>query len=378
VLIAGGLFVRTMQQVARMDLGFRTDHLLLASLDLGLQGYDQARQKQFHQQLLDRLKEAPGVRSAGLASTVPFSYDFEITQIAAEEKAGDKNNFTTVHTNFVSPDYLTTIGAALLGGRNFTQLDNEAGPKVAIINALMAERLWPGPNAVANAPGKRFRWGVDGDFWQVVGVVQNAKYVMIGEEPRLFFYAPLAQRHVSPVTLHVWADTAPAALAPAVREVLRQMDPNLPIYNVRTMEEHLNDSAFAMMPLRFGAVLAGVQGLLGLLLAAMGLYGVVSYVVSQRTREIGVRMALGARSFDIIRLVVRDGLRLTLIGLAIGLLVSLGFTAILTKVLYGLTPAATPVFVAVVMLLAGVALLACYLPARRAAKVDPMHALRCE
>jgi ABC-type antimicrobial peptide transport system permease subunit len=176
----------------------------------------------------------------------------------------------------------------------------------------------------------------------------------------------------------VWADTAPAALAPAVREVLRQMDPNLPIYNVRTMEEHLNDSAFAMMPLRFGAVLAGVQGLLGLLLAAMGLYGVVSYVVSQRTREIGVRMALGARSFDIIRLVVRDGLRLTLIGLAIGLLVSLGFTAILTKVLYGLTPAATPVFVAVVMLLAGVALLACYLPARRAAKVDPMHALRCE
>ncbi len=378
VLIAGGLFVRSMQQVTRMDLGFRTDHLLLASLDLGLQGYDEARQKQFYRQLLDRLKELPGIRSASLAANVPFSYTFEITQIATEEKAGDKDSFTTVHANYVTPDYLTTMGGAVLSGRNFTQHDNETAPKVAIINALMAERLWPGPNALADAIGKRFKWGPDGDLWQVVGVARNAKYVMIGEEPRPFFYAPLAQRHVSTVTLHVWADGAPGVLAPAVRGVLQQMDAHLPIYNVRTMEEHLNDSAFAMMPLRFGAVLAGVQGLLGLFLAAMGLYGVVSYVVSQRTREIGVRMALGARSFDILRLVVRDGLRLTLIGLAIGLLVALGFTAILAKVLYGLTPAATPVFAAVIVLLAGVASLACYLPARRAARVDPMVALRCE
>jgi ABC-type antimicrobial peptide transport system permease subunit len=156
------------------------------------------------------------------------------------------------------------------------------------------------------------------------------------------------------------------------------MDADLPIYNVRTMEEHLNDSAFAMMPLRYGAAIAGAQGLLGLLLAAMGLYGVVYYVVSQRTREIGVRMALGARGFDILRLVARDGLRHTLIGLAIGLLVSLGFAAILTKVLYGLAPAPAPVFAAVTVLLAAVATLACYLPARRATKVDPMVALRCE
>jgi ABC-type antimicrobial peptide transport system permease subunit len=215
-------------------------------------------------------------------------------------------------------------------------------------------------------------------LWQVVGVARNAKYVMIGEEPRPFFYAPLAQHHVSPVTLHLWTDGAPAALTPAVRDVLRQMDTDLPIYTVRTMEEHLNDSAFAMLGLRYGAVLAGAQGLLGLLLAAMGLYGVVSYAVSQRTREIGVRVALGARSLDILRLVVRDGLRLTLIGLTIGLVVSLGFAAIITKLLYGLAPAAAPVFVAVALLLAGVAMLACYLPARRATKVDPMVALRCE
>jgi putative ABC transport system permease protein len=209
-------------------------------------------------------------------------------------------------------------------------------------------------------------------------MARNAKYIMLGKEPRPFFYAPLAQRHASPVTLQVWADGAPAALTPAVRGILRQMDVDLPIYNVRTMEERLNDSAFGVLPLRYGAVLAGAQGLLGLLLAAMGLYGVVSYVVSQRTREIGVRMALGARSFDILRLVVRDGLRLMLIGLAIGLTVSVGLTAILAKVLYGLTPAATPVFAAVIVLLAGVVMLACYLPARRATKVDPMVALRCD
>ncbi|HEU0177408.1 MAG TPA: ABC transporter permease [Blastocatellia bacterium] len=374
VLIAGGLFVSSLRQVAGADLGIRTDHLLLASLDLGLQGYDEERQKQFHRRLLDRLKVLPGVRSASLASTVPFGNGIEIAEIAAEEKAGDRDSFTVVHANYVTPEYLTTMGGAVLKGRNFSERDNETAPKVAIINATMAERLWPGQDAL----GRRFKWGGDDDLWQVVGVARNAKYVMIGEEPRPFFYAPLAQRHASPVTLHLWTDGAPAALTPTVRDVLRQMDADLPIYNVRTMEEHLNDSAFAVMPLRFGAALAGAQGLLGLLLAAMGLYGVVSYVVSQRTREIGVRVALGARSLDILRLVVRDGFRLTLIGLAIGLLVSLGFTAILTKALYGLTPAATPVFASVVVLLAGVAMLACYLPARRATKVDPMVALRCE
>jgi predicted permease len=373
-LIAGGMFVRSLQQVSRTNFGIRTDHLLMASLDLGLQGYDEARQKQFHRQLLDRLKDLPGVRSASLASTVPFGYGVEIAEIAAEEKAGDKDSFTVVNANYVTPDYLTTMGGAVLKGRKFTESDNETAPKVAIINATMAERLWPGQDAV----GRRFKWNANGDFWQVVGVARNARYVMIGEEPRPFFYAPLAQRHASPVTLHLWTDGDPSALSPAVRDVLRQLDPDLPIYNVRTMEEHLNESAFAVMPLRIGAALAGAQGLLCLLLAAMGLYGVVSFVASQRTREIGVRMALGARGFDILRLVVRDGVRLTLIGLAIGMLVSLAFTAILTKALYGLTPAATPVFVVVIALLAGVATLACYLPARRATKVDPMVALRCD
>ena len=349
VLVAGGLFVRSLQQVAGMDLGFRTDHLLMASLDLDLQGYDDARGRQFCQQLLDKAKALPGVRSASLAHSVPFDYGFEIVTVAAEEKAGNKDNFNTAHCNRVDHEYFRTMGTTLLRGRAFTERDSDSAPKVAVINALMAERFWPGQDAL----GKRFRcWNPEGELWQVVGVVRTARYVMIGEEPRPYFYTPLAQHYVSPVTLHLGTASNPAALAPAVRQVLRDLDPHLPIYNVRTMEEHLRNSAFALMPLRMGATLAGVQGLLGLLLAVLGLYGVVSYVVSQRTREIGIRMALGAQKLDIFRLVIRDGFKLTLIGIAIGFLVAPGLTGILSKVLYGLTPAATPVFAAAVVLLA--------------------------
>ena len=374
LLIAGGLFVRSLQRVARLELGFRADHLLMGSLDLGLQGYTDAAQKQFYRELVDRVQALPGVRSASLALSVPFDYGFDVAQVAPEEKAGDKDSFTSVNDNRVDPGYLTTMGTTLLRGRNFTAHDTDTALKVAIVNDCMAGKFWPNQDAL----GKRFKWGRHGELWQVVGVTRNGKYVMIGEEPRPFFYVPLRQRHSSPITLHVWSAGDAAALIPALRGVLRQMDPHLPVYNLRTVEQHLHDSVFATMPLRMGALLAGVQGLLGLLLAVMGIYGVVSYVVSQRTREIGIRMALGAQKLDVFRLVVRDGLKLTLIGLAIGLLFALGLTGVFSKILYGLTPAATPVFAGVVVLLAGVALLACWLPARRAAKVDPIVALRYE
>jgi predicted permease len=374
VLVAGGLLLRGLQRVARLDLGFRSDHLLMASIDPGLQGYDGPKQKEFYLELADRLKALPGVRSASLARNPPFDTENNVAMVAPEEKAADKDSFTSVLYNPVDPDYLPTMGTTLLAGRNFDGHDIDTAPKAAIVNAFMAEKLWPGRDPL----GKRFKWGQGGELWQVVGVARNAKYFMIAEEPRPFFYAPLAQNPASRVTLHMWTSAEPAALAGAVQETLRRLDPGLPLYNVRTMEQHLHDSILATMPLRLGAGLAGVMGLLALLLAVMGLYGVVSYFVGQRTREIGMRMALGTQKLDILRLVARDGLRLAGIGLALGLLGAVGLGRVFQNILFGLTPSTAPVLAAVVLLLAAVAALACYIPARRAARVDPLAALRCE
>jgi len=374
VLTAGGLFVRSLQQAARLDLGFRTDHLLMASLDLGLQGYDQEKQKLFYHDLTSRLKALPGARSASLAHTVPFDYAWDIVTVAAEEKGGGKENFIAVNVNHIDCDYLAVMGTALLRGRNFTEQDTASAPGVAVVNGVLAERLWPGQDPL----GRRFRWGAGGSWLQVVGVARNSKCESIGEDPRPVFYVPLTQSLATPITLHVWTEGDPAAMVSAVRDVITQMDPLLPLYNVRSMSQHVHDSVLAMMPLRMAAMLATTLGLLGAVLAVMGLYGVVSYVVIQRTREMGIRIALGAQRRDIFQLVIRDGLKLTVIGLAIGLLCSLGLNGVFSRILYGLTPGAAPVFVVVVALLVSVALLACWLPARRAKKVDPMTALRYE
>jgi ABC-type antimicrobial peptide transport system permease subunit len=201
---------------------------------------------------------------------------------------------------------------------------------------------------------------------------------MLGEEPRPYCYVPLSQQYRAPVTLMVRTASDPAALTAPLQRLLREMDRDLPVYNVRTMDAHLRDSVFGLMPIRMGASIAGGQGLIGLLLAVMGLYGVVSYGVSRRTREIGVRMALGAARTDVVRLVVREGMRLTLIGIILGLLLAFGLGAVLSRVLYGLRPVDIGVLAGVTVLLLAVSALACYLPALRATRVDPLIALRAE
>ena len=243
-----------------------------------------------------------------------------------------------------------------------------------MVNETMARKLWPGQEAI----GKRFRFGRDGDWTEVVGIVRDGKYLMLGEEPRPYFYVPLSQRYRAPVTLMVRTASDPATLMTPLQRLLREMDRDLPVYNVRTMDAHLRDSVFGLMPIRMGAALAGGQGLIALLLAVMGLYAVVCTAVTRRTREIGVRMALGADRTDVMRLVVREGMRLTVIGVVVGLLVSLGLGAVLSRVLYGVRPMSIGVLAAVTALLLGVSALACYLPARRATRVDPLIALRAE
>lgn len=378
VLVCGGLFVESLRQLIKLDLGFRSENLVMASLDLGLQRYPEEKGQQFYRQLLDRLEALPGAREVAIAGHVPFDYSMRLTDVAAEgtttsETAGD-DAFVSAGFCQVSTNYLRTMGITLVRGRDLDGRDTEEAPRVALVNETLARRLWGEQDPV----GRRFWFGHDGYLCEVVGVVRDGKYLMLGEEPRPFVYKPLAQHYATPVALHIRTGDAPLSLAPGIRQILKELDPDLPIYNVRTMDEHLRKSALALMPLRIAVLLAGLQGLMGLCLAVMGVYGVVAYVVSRRNREIGIRLALGAQRWAVLRTVMREGWHLTLVGLALGFGLAVLLALGLSRLLYGLNPINLPVFAGVFLTLAVAALLACYLPARRALRVDPVEALRSE
>jgi predicted permease len=375
VLISAALFLRSLQQLQGLSLGVRTDNLLMMSLDLGMQQYDDARGQRFLEDLRKRAAALPGVRAASVILQVPFDYNLQMNDVGIDgEIAGSKDGYVATAYNVVGSDFFETAGTTLLRGRALQETDDRDHPKVAVVNETMARSLWPGKDAV----GQRFRFGRDGEWVEVVGLAADGKYMMMAEAPRSYFYLPLAQAYRSPMTLMVWSRQDATSLAAPLQEILHGLDPDLPVYNVRTMEKHVRESVFGLMPLRMGATLAAFQGLVGLLLAVMGLYSVVSYSTIQRTHEIGVRMALGARRADVLRLVVREGMRLTLIGTAVGLVVATALGFGLSKILYAIRPASLGVYVGVTVLLLGVTALACYLPARRATRIDPMVALRYE
>jgi putative ABC transport system permease protein len=263
----------------------------------------------------------------------------------------------------------------MLRGRAFAERDAAGAPGVVIINEAFARRYWPGQEPL----GKRLQMGsrnqADAPDLEVVGVVKDGKYVTLGEDARPFFYSPLFQDYDASATLIVRAAGNPLALLPALRAEVQTLDKNLPVYDVKTMTQHL---ALALLPARLAGAVLGVFGLVALGLAALGLYGVMSYTVTQRMREIGIRVALGAQAGDVLKLVIKQGLSLTLIGVGIGLAVSLALTRLVASLLFGLSATDPLTFALIVLLLTCVALLACYLPARRATKVDPMVALRYE
>ena len=372
LLVCAGLFLRSLQSAHTIDPGFRVERALTVPVDLGLLRYEAEAGRNLYRELLARVEAQPGVERASLVRFAQLGNSFAQGQVFAEGRAPEGGEGTTTGFNVVGPRYFETMGTQLVRGRDFTDADRMGAPAVAVVNETLAAWLWPGEDAV----GKRLSFdGPEGPFLEVVGVARDGKYRSLGDRPRPYFYRPLMQTYDPRMTLVVRTTGEPAALAGAVREQLRALEPNLPVAEVRTLEEQFNTS---MLPVRVAAWTLGGFGLLALALAAIGIYGVVSYSVAQRTREIGVRMALGAGRSDVLRLVMGEGLSVVGLGMAAGLLLAFGATRVLGGFLYGVDATDPVTFAGVPLLLGAIAVVSGYLPARRATKVDPMVALRYE
>jgi predicted permease len=371
LLVGAGLFLRSLREAATAETGFETKAVLLSHLYLDPSRYKEARGAEVYRQVLERASGLPGVRSAALASSVPLGSRGMRGTLLIDGAESQPYGGVEVDRAYVGARYFETMGVTLLRGRGFAEHDREGSPPVAVINETVARRAFGDADPV----GRRVRADSKGPPVEIVGVVRDSKYHSLGDERVPFLYLPLAQGGYSPeAVLLVRTEGDPAAVAPAVRGAIESLDAEA-LAGQATMGEHL---AAALVPSQVAAGLFGVFGVLALLLATFGVYGVVAYTVSRRTHEIGVRMALGARAPDVLRLVLREGMSLVAAGLAAGLLVALAATRAVEGALYGVSATDPATFAGVTLLLASAALLACLVPARRATKVDPMVALRYE
>jgi predicted permease len=377
VLIAAGLVVRTLQQLQTMNPGFNPQNALTMSFDLGLQGYDEPRGQQFYKQLTERVQSLPGVEAAAVSSYIPLSLNYNSRNVFVEGKPAERGDNAPISMNAsAGPGYFKALGTPIVQGREFTEQDQEKSEQVAIVNETFVRRLMPELQSSAEAVGKRFSFSApEGPFRRIVGVAVGGKYFNIAEDPRPFIWTPLTQDYQSSGILTVRTKGNPDALFGPVRGQVQSLDPNLPLFDVKTLTEHMK---FALFPAKVAATVLGVFGLVALLLSAVGVYGITSYAVAQRTHEIGIRLALGAQLGDVLRLVLSHGLKLTIIGAAIGLFGAYLVTRAITSVLYGVSATDPLTFGGVSVLLVGVALIASYVPARRATKVEPLVALRNE
>jgi predicted permease len=376
LLLVATTFVRVARDLRKVDLGLDTHNLQLLSVDLSGQTYDTARANQFQQRVLERVNVLPGVRAAAFARSVPFGENGSSFRVFAEEQSPKVDTPLTIMGNVVGPGYFSTLAIPLLAGREFEERDDTAAPLRALVNDTLARRLWRGLASPRDALGRKMRLDT-GEQLEVVGVVRTGKYVFPNEQPRPYLYVPLAQHYSSVLALHVRANENPPNLVAALRDHVRSLDPNLLVFDARTLDERL-DKGYVFSALTSGGKFSAAFGMLGLLLAAIGIYGVISHAVGQRTREIGICIALGADRLDILLLVVRHGMTLVVIGIAVGLAGAWAGNQLLTRMLLMTNPKESLTFVWVILTLAAVALLACYLPSRRAVSVDPMYALRCD
>jgi macrolide transport system ATP-binding/permease protein len=375
VLIVAGLFVRSMQSTQSIDLGFNPNGVLNLGMDTSQLGYDEARSVNFFRSAKERAQATPGVVAASLAISTPLGYYNSGTHVWKEGQRNlPVNEALSVGYNAVDEDYFSTLQVPILKGRAFTKQDTASSLHVAIINETMAKRLWPGEDAV----GHHFSYNqADAAPVEVVGVAKNGRYFYAAEDPTEFFYLPLTQHYSAVRVLHVRASVPPTTLASAIQGEIHSLDPNLPVYDVEAMRQSL-DGPNGFFLARMGAFFASIFGFLGLVLALVGVYGIISYAVTLRTQEIGVRMALGAQGKDVLTMILRQGFVLTGWGLLAGLAVSFTVTRFLKSVLFQVSAFDPITYVTVSTLLLAITLLACYLPARRATHVDPLVALHYE
>ena len=374
LLFAAGLFIRSLRNTQNADPGFQIANGFVMTYDLGLAKYNTARGKLFHQDLLSRVRALPGVRGASLAEFVPLGGGGNKSPLyVAGEATTDAplDEDSLLSHAAITTDYFRTMGIPLLRGRDFNDSDAPRAPKVVIVNETLARRITPDGNAI----GKQIRMDSKGDNLEVVGIVQDIKYKELAERPLFFAYQPLNQSYRPRMTLHVRTMGDSQMVMNQARAEVRALDGSLPLTDVETLQEHMR---FPLAPAQLFALLSSAFGVLALLLAATGLYGVMAYLVNGRTHEFGIRLALGARGKDLLRIVLAEGLTLVGLGIICGLLVSIALTRVLQSVLYGVSATDPATFGGVALLLTFVALLACYIPARRAMKVDPLVALRYE
>jgi putative ABC transport system permease protein len=375
LLMVAGLFVRSLKSAERIDLGFNQAQVLNVTLDPQENNYDEAQTKQFYRELELRIKAMPEVQSASLASSVPISTFPSRQRIYVENRPlVPDHQLPNILFNRIDSDYFETMRIPVLRGRGFLDSDKETAPLVAVVNQTMANRLWPGEEPL----GKRFSMkGESGPFLEVVGVVRDSKYQSIAEDSQLYFYVPLDQNYLSSRILQVRSSLAPSLLTGQIQREIREVNPAITVMDIRTMEESL-EGGTGFFIFHLGASLAAFMGMFGLILAVVGVYGMVSHTATRRTQEIGIRIALGANPFQILRLVVGQGMRIVFIGVFVGLSAAWLLTRTMTHLLVGVSPNDPVVYIGVSVSLSLVALIASYIPARRATKVDPTVALRYE